>query len=327
MTAVARLARAALLCLVLPGIALAQDSKPRIVALVVSTGSEPDRADTVAQGLGRINAETLRVTDPSNASLRAVMRRFAKEAEQSEVAIVYIDMPTVTFEERVFVLPQEAELSRATDLFTQAVPLGAFARMTALSERGGAVIVTARDTGTQLPAEIGAATKAPAAESGMSEILLVPAGQSAPAVAAFSELMANPVRVDLRAVLETMAGTELATLSALPPAPIVLKAPIQVGAPPVQVVQLPAPVANLAQTPEAEPPSIDELTIIEQSLSPAVKRRLQRALRGMGHYDGLIDGIVGDQTRAAINAFQAERSEDETGFLTPGQLRELLAQA
>ena len=325
MIRIPRLARAALLCLALPGAVLAQEGKPRIVALVVSSGDAPDRADSVAQGLSRINAETLRITDPSNAALRAVMRRFAREAEQSAAAIVYIDMPAVTFEDRTFILPSEAELARPTDLFTQSVPLGAFARITALSERGGAVIVSAEAPATELPDGIDTATTAPAPEPGVSPILLVDAEQSAPVLTTFSELMANPVRVDLAAVLEAMSGTEGATLSALPPAPIVLKAPIQVGAPPAPVIPVPVEVAAAQDTLGAAPPSVEDLTLIEQSLSPAVKRRLQGALREMGHYEGLIDGIVGDQTRAAINAFQAERSEDQTGFLTPGQLSELLA--
>ena len=315
-----------LIALGLPSLAQAQDDL-RIIALLVTAGAAPERADQMAESLTRIDAETLRVTDPSNAALRAQMRRFAKEAEQSDAAIVFIDMPMVSFEDRSFVLPTGAGLGRPTDLFTQAVPLRAFSRITALSERGGAVIVLGAPPSSPLPEGVAPTSTAQAAQPGLSEILFVPANQADPLLRAFDTQIGNPVRVDLAKVLPALARTPGATLSAPPPRPIVLKAPIQVNPQPysVSAVATPAPAPAQTATPAAAAPSVEELEILEKSLSPAIIRRLQRVLRKLGHYPGLIDGIAGKQTRSAITAFQAERSEKETGFLTPGQLSDLLA--
>lgn len=326
-----------LIALALPSLARAQaQDSLRIIALIVTSGEAPGRADQISQSLTRIEAETLRVTDPSNSALRAQMRRFAKEAEQSDAALIFVDMPMVSFEGRSFVLPTGAKLNRPTDLFTQAVPLRAFSRITALSERGGAVVVTGAAPSGALPQGVSPTSAAPAPLPGLSEIVFVPQTQAEPLLQSFEALIGNPVRVDLASLLPALAQSDGATLSAPPPAPIVLKAPIKVKPPvkPASAATAPAPdptpatPVKPAAKPAAEiaPPSIEDLEILEKSLSPAIIRRLQRKLRKLGHYQGLIDGIAGKQTRSAITAFQAQRNEKETGFLTPGQLSDLLAQ-
>jgi hypothetical protein len=322
-----------LIALALPSLARAQaQDSLRIIALIVTSGETPGRADQISQSLTRIEAETLRVTDPSNSALRAQMRRFAKEAEQSDAALIFVDMPMVSFEDRSFVLPTGAKLNRPTDLFTQAVPLRAFSRITALSERGGAVVVTGAVPSGALPQGVSPTSAAPAPLPGLSEIVFVPQTQADPLLQSFDTLIGNPVRVDLASLLPALAGAEGATLSAPPPAPIVLKAPIKVKPPvkPASAATAPAPdptpVTPVKPAAEIAPPSIEDLEILEKSLSPAIIRRLQRKLRKLGHYQGLIDGIAGKQTRSAITAFQAQRNEKETGFLTPGQLSDLLAQ-
>ncbi|MEP5009883.1 peptidoglycan-binding protein [Roseobacter sp.] len=304
-------------CVAALGLGTPVGAQTRIVGMVVSSGSETARADQVLQSLTALDAEILQASDPSNAQLRAMMRRFAQEASQADAAIVFLDMPAVTVGDRLFALPRDTRLTRASDIFTQAVPLRAFARMTVLAERGGAVILSVGTPPEDLSPDMNAATTAPAPLGGVSEILVVPALAAGGVLDIFARETTGP-RVDLSTVLARMAAVPGATLSGTPAAPIILRAPKAL--PPVVLPQV---VAG----PEATPPaSTEELAVLEQSLSPPVRRDLQRALRAQGHYKGLIDGIMGVQTRAAIRGFQETRTEADTGLLTPRQLLELLAQ-
>lgn len=300
----------------------AQD-EVRIVGMVVSSGTDEERADRVVRSLDALNAEILRATAPSNAELRAMMRRFSQEAAQADAAFVFLDMPAVKFEERHFVLPNRTRINRPTDIFTEAVPLRAFARMTVLSERGGAVILAAETPEPDLPDGITRPETAPAPLIGSSEILFVPAQDAGGVLDVLDDKTDRTTSVDLREVLEAMALAPQASLSGLPAAPIVLKAPPIVESPPTEPIAVPVPDI-IEETDTNTPATEAELAILEQSLSPPVKRDLQRTLRSLGHYSGLIDGIIGVQTRQAIKDFQVARSESETGLLTPAQLVELL---
>ncbi|WP_299604754.1 peptidoglycan-binding domain-containing protein [uncultured Tateyamaria sp.] len=302
--------------------AAAQDGV-RIVGMVVSSGTDAQRAESALRSLNALNAEVLQVSAPSNAELRAMMRRFSQEAAQADAAVVFLDLPAVRFEERIFVLPGGARLNRSTDIFTEAVPLRAFARMTVLAERGGAVILSS-EAPSDLPEGVEHADAASAPLVGSSEIVVVPAQEASGVLDVLSERTDGTPSVDLRAVLEDMSLVPGATLSAVPADPIVLRAPPVAARAPIDPVAVPVP--EIIENTEADTPATEaELAILEQSLSPPVKRDLQRALRASGHYRGLIDGIIGVQTREAIKGFQVARSEADTGLLTPTQLLELLA--
>ncbi|MEM9783629.1 MAG: hypothetical protein AAF899_14280, partial [Pseudomonadota bacterium] len=112
-----------------------------IVALVMSTGLGGARADAIQASLQVIGAQTLRAIDPNNAELRSLLRRFADAAADTDVALVYIDAPVLALEGRIFVLPAETGLRRASDLLTRGLPLSAFARAAAAAGSGGAVLV------------------------------------------------------------------------------------------------------------------------------------------------------------------------------------------
>ncbi|WP_299772556.1 peptidoglycan-binding domain-containing protein [uncultured Tateyamaria sp.] len=302
--------------------AAAQDAV-RVVGMVVSSGADATRAESALRSLNALNAEVLQVSAPSNAELRAMMRRFSQEAAQADAAVVFLDMPAVRFEERIFVLPGGARLNRSTDIFTEAVPLRAFARMTVLAERGGAVILSS-EAPSDLPEGVEHANVASAPLVGSSEILVVPAQQASGVLDVLNEKTDVTPSVDLRALLEDMSLVPGATLSAVPADPIVLRSPPVIARVPIEPVVIPVP--EIIEDAETVTPTTEaELAILEQSLSPPVKRDLQRALRASGHYRGLIDGIIGVQTREAIKGFQVARSEADTGLLTPTQLLELLA--
>ena len=60
-------------------------------------------------------------------------------------------------------------------------------------------------------------------------------------------------------------------------------------------------------------------------LDSASRRRMQRALRTLGHDPGGADGVFGAGTRTAIRAWQASRGVAATGYLTAGDVAALNA--
>ena len=69
--------------------------------------------------------------------------------------------------------------------------------------------------------------------------------------------------------------------------------------------------------------SIDVLRAMQGALTRTHKRELQRNLRNMGFYRGLIDGIFGRQSAKAISAYQESIGASVSGVLTPAQLEAL----
>lgn len=306
------------LCLVvLSGVSAAAQSD-RAVALVISVGEGTARADAIQAQLQVMGAETLRSADPSNAELRAMLKRFADEASNARASFVFLDGPAVTFEDREFLLPSNSYLNSPTDLFTQGIPLQAFARAAAQAEQGGAVVTTVGATPEGIPAELRSLTNAPDPVPGSSAILVAEYGSSDSVV----QVMASAVRdevIELGALLRRMQVGEGVTVSALPTTPIYIRAPA------VTEDQRAGATVALEQQDDGETETLEELARLEQSLSRSAKRGLQRTLRDRGHYKGLVDGIFGPQTRAAISEFQSTRTEEATGVLTRRQLLDLQA--
>ncbi len=68
---------------------------------------------------------------------------------------------------------------------------------------------------------------------------------------------------------------------------------------------------------------LDVLEARQRALTRGQKRTLQRHLRNLGFYGGLIDGIFGPQSERAISAYQESIGAAVTGVLTPSQLEAL----
>lgn len=93
------------------------------------------------------------------------------------------------------------------------------------------------------------------------------------------------------------------------------------GLPQVSAEELAAQqTAPAGATPRAV--SIEELQALENNLSRSDKREIQRGLRELGFYRGLIDGLFGRQTKTAIEAYQDSIGAEPTGVLTEEQLAE-----
>ena len=295
----------------------------RVVALVVSVGQGAARADAIQAQLQVMGAETLRSAGPNNAELRSMLQRFTAESANARATFVYLDMPAVSFEGREFVLPDGAGLNRSTDLFTQAIPLLAFARAAAQAEQGGAVVITVSAPPEGLPDGLTVVERAPDPVPGSASILVAQYGNSDPIVRVIAAAGRDEV-VEIGAMFRSMIAGDDVTVSALPASPIYLRSPVL---PDPAAVPLAAQIAEVRPDDVDRPETLEELTILEQSLSRSAKRAIQRTLRDLGHYKGLVDGIFGPQTRQAITDFQETRSEDSTGVLTQRQMLDLRTQS
>lgn len=80
-----------------------------------------------------------------------------------------------------------------------------------------------------------------------------------------------------------------------------------------------------AKAAPAEPTDLASLQVLEGLLGRSQRQTIQRLLRDKGYYDGAIDGIFGDRTRAAIKAFQKDSGAADTGYMTPNQFQKLVA--
>ncbi len=339
-----------LLALVL-GSFSAHAQSERVVALVVSVGDGAARADAIQTQLQLMGAETLRADAPNNAQLRSIVTRFAREAADSRATFVYLDVPAVKFEGRTFVLGKGATVKNPTDLFTQGIPIQAFARSAAQAEQGGVVAMTVVGPPGELPVQLSIADRAPEPVPGSASVLVAGVDGFQPLLE-IVETAAAQEEIDAGAMLKQMSGQQGVTVSDIPRSPILLRiaprpaAPPQVEAPAApgaaavvlpetppevlsetpSVAAAPAAIAEEPATVEAQAPeSLEDLTLLEQSISRAAKRSIQRKLRDLGHYKGLVDGIFGPQTRDAIKSFQAGRSEEPTGILDRKQQLDLIS--
>ncbi|MEM9811810.1 MAG: peptidoglycan-binding protein [Pseudomonadota bacterium] len=308
----------------------------RSVALVVSVGEGQARADAIQAQLQVIGTETLRSVDPNNAELRSLLNRFADEALDSDVGLVYLDATVVSYDGRAFVLPAGARLDRASDIFTRAIPLSAFARATELAGVGGVVMATTEDAPSNSPAEIGSVREAPEALPGLSPVLVAAGGASETVVRVLAAATLVET-VELGKVLSRMTEDPGITLSQPPRRPVFLREAAVPEAPapaPAAVLDPPEPVAEVVvEVVEALPPAepepdltLDELIALENELPRSARRSLQAGLRREGFYSGFIDGILGPQSRSAIETFQIAVGGEATGYLTPDQMTRLFGE-
>jgi len=309
------------------GPAAAQEA--RLVALVVSVGEGAGRADAVQGGFEALGAETLRADDPNNAEMRSLLMRFADVAENRAVALIYLDAPVARFGERDFVLPAGVALPEANDLLTRTLPLSAFARAAAVAGEGGAVFVAANGLEGSLPSGIEAARRAPEQRIGMTPIALATGADMREMVQALAGL-GRDREVELGELMGRISARPATSVSAMPDAPVFLGTPPGQEGTGAEAAAAGAEAGGgTAAMPAAADPasqdrmSTDALAALEQALSRSAKRRLQQGLRARGHYSGLIDGIIGDQTRSAIRSFQQAEGAEVTGFLTQSQILRL----
>ncbi|MCP2000307.1 serine protease [Nitrobacter winogradskyi] len=86
-------------------------------------------------------------------------------------------------------------------------------------------------------------------------------------------------------------------------------------------------IGRARSKPEAAvPPPAQTPADTVRAMAPAARQALQSDLAWTGHYNGLINGEVGDRLIAAIKAFQKDQAGKQTGVLNP-QERDVLTAA
>jgi hypothetical protein len=93
----------------------------------------------------------------------------------------------------------------------------------------------------------------------------------------------------------------------------------------------PPPVASIAPPPPAPPPQPSFKTapqqhvmVDEDQMSDSDRHQVQTVLASIGYYSGRIDGVFGPETRAAIRRYQFEIKAELTGRLTAEQATRLV---
>jgi hypothetical protein len=262
-------------------------------------------------------------------------------------AFVYVCGYATALNERTFLLPTSANISRPTDVLTQGVLVRSLLEM--LSRGGAASAMMALDVvpAPGAPAALGLdAALQGTLPDGLGSIAVSqatpPDGPTPLAAALVASLKATTVPIGqlLSAVQQQLSANKAVTVAAihLPPGqPYLVGGPVLVPAAPERPAPVPpaqaaAPVPaatapSAATAPPAQPAAARSAPAAalpdEAQMTDADRRRVQTALARLGYYDGQVDGIFGSDTRAAIRRFQHELHANMTGVLTADQATRL----
>lgn len=333
---------------------LTTSAAPARVALVVGNGtyvnlpviaSCPLSAHAVSAALRRLGFDVVESEDTTSGGLDAAIGTFSARlsATPGAAALVYICGYGTAYNDRPFLLPVSASITRPSDVFTQGVLARTLLDALLRGKPSAAVLALDVIPAPDSPPQLGLNSLAPGMPDTIGMIAAVetkPAGGPTKLAAALVSALAGPV-VQSGPLLATLdqqlagskATTEIAAKAApavsgylagapappLPPAPVAqVAAPARAAAPP------PAKPAPAATQPATAPPVVlpDEAQMTDQQ-----RREVQIALATLGYYDGRIDGVFGPDTQAAIRRFQHEIHTDMTGTLTAAEATKLASTA
>lgn len=288
-------------------------------------------AHSVASALRRLG---FTVEEQDNASSGAVFAAIATLARRLGAArtapvFVYVCSYATAFDNRPFMLPDSAQVSRPADVLTQGVLMQSLVDAVHRNTQAPAVIALDAIPAPKAPAsleldrlatglppnvgllavqEIGAGDVPTALAAQLGPALHGPAMSSAKLLTDLRQQLASQGNVKIAAVHVPTDGLYLAQAHA--PAPVPPPSTI------VPAAAMPAPAASAAAGVTSLP--------AEDQMTDAQRRIAQRALARLGYYDGRIDGIFGPDTRAAIRRWQHELKAPMTGRLTAVQATQLV---
>ncbi|WP_178133870.1 peptidoglycan-binding protein [Vineibacter terrae] len=338
---------AALAALLPAGPATAQPSR---VALVIGNGAYtgfppapacPAAARAVAEKLRAAKYEVVERNDLTTGGFDGAVGDFitALARAPGATAFVYVCTRGASLNERPFLLPVSANLTRPTDLFTQGVLAKVMYDALARGSAGPAVValdVVQTQTGALLTGFDGLAegagidglaaiTVVEASASGaatpladaLAAVLDRPAVQNGQLVSAAQEQIAAAAGTSIAVVHQPKATGHMVGEQPPPPPPPAppppAPAPVAAAEPAAQPAS--PPPEPSPQAAAAPPPTMPE----EHLMTYDDRRRIQEALRTLGYYTIQIDGIFGPETRAAIRKYQMQLMAEPTGRLTPEQ--------
>ena len=267
--------------------------------------------------------------DGSSGALYAAIGDLAKKvaAAPQTPTVVYFCGYATGYEDRPFVLPVSANVSRPADALTQGLLAKTLLNAAAGGKTAAGVLVldtvpmpnsaavTPLDALLQpaLPPTLGylaATTSTPGNTPTPLASVLVPLLRG-------STVETAKLLSDVRQQMTDLKTASVAALH-LPDAGLYLA-----GAP----APAPAPAAAAPPPAPAVAPATDVAKSLpdEDQMTDDQRRLVQRALAHLGYYDSKTDGVFGPETKAAIRRWQHEVHLPMTGHLTADQASKLAA--
>jgi hypothetical protein len=290
-------------------------------------------AQAIAGRLRALGFDVVVRTDASNGEMSAALIDLVHRAGSVAHPTVasYFCGHAVAFEGRIFLLPVGAALDHPSDALAEGVPAQSLLDIADRGTRAGLTVFDAYDVPPAHPAAsaawerfLGGQTLSPghvafAASETAAVTTATPLAQALSAALAKPPVTLDPMTAAIRAELAS-SGVAFAASGAGGGATLV--AEVMAPAPPK--AGPPGPAAPSPAPPSAAAPPATGLPV-EAHYSVLDRRRVQAALRLLGYYDGVVDGIFGPQTRAAIRHYQHDAGVPETGTLTPAEADRLVA--
>lgn len=277
-------------------------------------------AHAVAAALRGLGFHVVEHEDVSSGGADAAIGEFATRlaAASGAAAFVYSCGYATAFNDRPFLLPVSARITRPADVLTQGVLAKSLTDVLARGSAGASVM--AMDV-VPMPGAPSALHLDALTQGSLPDGLgLVAASQAKPpdaptplAAALVANLKGPEVQVGslLDAVQQQVGANRSVTLSALRP-PVVPGYLAGAPPPPPQTTAAPVAAAQPIPAPSVAMPS-------DEQMIDSDRRRVQTALVRLGYYDGKVDGIFGPDSRAAIRRYQHELGADMSGRLTAAQ--------
>jgi len=309
----------------------AAQPQPARVALVIGNGTYTAlpvisacllSSHAVAAALRGVGFQVVEHEDVSSGGADAAIGEFAQAlaASPGTAAFVYSCGYATSFNERPFLLPVSARITRPADILTQGLLVKSLLDPIARGGAGVSFVAVDAIPAPDAPPALYFDRLTPTTPDNLSLIVVSqskPPDVPTPLAAALAGGLKGP-QVQTAALLaslqQQLAGSRSTTLAAVhPPTTTGYLA----GAPSPPPADAPTAATPAPSPPVAVPP--------EEEMNDVDRRRVQTALAHLGYYDGEVDGVFGPETRAAIRRYQHELSTEMTGHLTAAQASRLVS--
>lgn len=286
-------------------------------------------AHAVAAALRAMGFQVIEHEDVSSGGADAAIGEFSKQlaAAPGASAVVYSCGYSTAFNDRPFLLPVSARISRPADVLTQGVLAKSLTDVLARGGVGSSVVamdvVPMPDAPAALHFDMLTQSSLPDGLGLIAASQVKPPDAPTPLAAALvanlkgAEVQTGSLLANLQQRISNEKSVALAVLRP-PVAPGYL-----VGAPAPPPIAQATPAPPVTAAPPAPPPPTAFPP--DEQMTDADRRRVQTALTRLGYYDGKIDGIFGPDSRAAIRRYQHELGVDMTGRLTAEQAGKLVS--
>lgn len=300
-------------------------------------------ARSIASALERLGYTVEQQQDASSGTLFAGIGTLTQRLKANPKApvFVYVCSYATSFDDRPFMLPVSAQISRPADVLTQGILLQTLVDAVRHNTQGPAVIAVDAIPAPKAPATLGLGRLVTGLPANVG-LLAVQDAHAGDLLSPFATLLAPALKgpavsgakllTDLRPQLAGEAKVSIAALhipaddldlaQAAAPSPSAVPADVTPIFPP-------AVPSRAAEAPGAAPPEASAAAAAtslpaEAQMTHAQRQIAQQALAKLGYYYGDIDGIFGPETRAAIRRWQHDLKAPMTGHLTATQATQLV---